>query len=322
MPPCPEAAWHEAMRQGDFARAWRISDRILAKRMTRGEPQPHLPRHLQSIWNGEPLAGKHVLVRCYHGLGDTVQFIRLARNLRSIAREVTVWVQPSLQLLMASASGIDRILPLNDGSPEIDYDIDIEIMELAHALRITCSDLPGPVPYLRPQPAHRNTSDPNRFTVGLVWSGGDWDPRRSMTLDELAPVLTSPNVYFVSLQRGPGRAQCIASNIVDVSSDDIDVLASRLREIDLLLSIDTFAAHLGGALGVPVWLMLHSESDWRWMNETDTSPWYPTMRLFRQRRAGEWTDVVADVAASLAQYASSEAREKIRNKAIDLTFDP
>lgn len=298
------------MRDGDFVRAWHISDGILAQRLARSEAQAHLPRHLQNIWNGQSLAGKHVLVRCYHGLGDTVQYIRFTRTLRTMARRVTVCAQPPLLPLIASAGGIDDIVPLHDRDPDVDYDVDIEIMELAHALRIDWGDLPGSMPYLNPSPERRLTTDPDRFSVGIVWSGGDWDTRRSIPFNELRPILQLPGIDFVSLQRGAARTQCISADILDASSEDVGAFASRLRELDLLVSVDTFAAHLGGALGVPVWLMLHSDPDWRWMSEGTNSPWYPTMRLFRQRRVGRWDDVIADVAASLSQYTSTQSTEK------------
>lgn len=313
--------WQQAMRAGAFARAWRISDRVLSERLANAECQQHLPRHLQAVWTGEPLAGKHVLVRCYHGLGDTVQYIRLAHRLRRRAREVTLWVQPPLLSLAATAAGVNRVLPLHDGVPGVAYDVDIEIMELAHALRITPADLPGPVPYFRSVPAVRIAPRLPSLTVGLVWSGGDWDTRRGVALRDLEPLLAVPDVRFVSLQRGPARAQCHGSDIVDASSDDVDVFAARLRRLDLLVSIDTFAAHLAGALGVPVWTMLHSACDWRWGDAGGTSVWYPTMRLFRQRRADDWTSVVVEMAHALARVARHRA-QRCRNKAIDVTFAP
>ncbi|MFL9825750.1 glycosyltransferase family 9 protein [Rhodoplanes sp. SY1] len=144
--------WTEAMRRGDFAAAWAISDRVLADRRARGETGWHRPRHEQLVWTGAPLAGRHVLVRCYHGLGDTLQFVRFAAPLRTIAAHVTLWVQPAVLPLVATAPGVDAVLPLHDGTPEVDYDLDIEIMELAHALRATPDTL-GPVPYLFPERA-------------------------------------------------------------------------------------------------------------------------------------------------------------------------
>lgn len=318
MRPEPDDPWQRAMRQGAFVRAWQISDRILRERLARAEPQHLLPRHLQAVWNGRSLSGKHVLVRCYHGLGDTIQFIRFAWRLRTVAREVSVWAQPDLLPLVATAAGVDRVLPLHDGAPDLAYDADIEIMELAHAFRITPADLPGPVPYLHPTSRTPRHADGPTLTVGLVWSGGDWDPRRSMHLSALRPLLTLPGIRVVSLQRGPAAAQCHRADIADASSDDVALLAARLCEFDLLISIDTFAAHLAGALGVPVWLMLHSACDWRWMKQGDRSPWYPTMRLFRQRRAGDWSTVVADIMQALTNRSAPAA--KIRNKAIGVTF--
>src|SRR5215204_5076865 len=137
-----------AMRHGDFARAWEISDAILRHRRAEGQTCSHWPRHLQFVWTGAPLAGKRVLIRCYHGLGDTIQFIRFAAPLRAIARDVAVWVQPSLLSLTATAPGVDRVLPLHDGSPDSPYDVDIEVMELPHALRADVHSIPREVPYL------------------------------------------------------------------------------------------------------------------------------------------------------------------------------
>src|SRR5947209_4128878 len=145
--PPTESEWMAAMRMHDFARAWSINRRDLARRVAASGPKHEGPRHLQHIWHGEPLEGARVLVRCYHGLGDTLQFVRFAKPLRRIAREVIVWVQPELLHLAAGARGVDRVLPLHDGKPDVEYDVDIEIMELAFALRAT-RELIEDVPYL------------------------------------------------------------------------------------------------------------------------------------------------------------------------------
>src|SRR5207253_7658644 len=115
--------WTAAMRAHDFPRAWEINDRDLAQRIAAGRPKHEGPRHLQHIWRGEPLAGARVLVRCYHGLGDTLQFIRFVKPLRRIAREVILWVQPELLRLVANAPGVNRALPLHEGAPEVEYDV-------------------------------------------------------------------------------------------------------------------------------------------------------------------------------------------------------
>src|SRR5436309_12725026 len=118
-----ESEWAAAMRANDFARAWAINDRDLAQRIAENAPRHEGPRHLQHIWRGEPLESARVLVRCYHGLGDTLQFIRFAKPLRCIAREVILWVQPELLRLVANAPGVDRALPLHNGTSDADYDV-------------------------------------------------------------------------------------------------------------------------------------------------------------------------------------------------------
>ncbi|MBV9531256.1 MAG: hypothetical protein JO283_09340, partial [Bradyrhizobium sp.] len=129
--------WIAAMRAGDFARAWQISDCDLAAVRRKDPPKHEGPRHRQRIWRGEPLRSRRVLVRCYHGLGDTIQFARFLSPLRQIASEVILWCQPELLSVMATVDGVDRILPLHDGTPDLDFDVDIEIMEIPHAIRAT-----------------------------------------------------------------------------------------------------------------------------------------------------------------------------------------
>jgi hypothetical protein len=125
------AYWKVSMQRGAFEAAWGISDAVLRARA--GVPCGHWPRHLQYIWDGTPLAGKRVLVRCYHGLGDTIQFIRYVPLIKEIAREVMVWAQPALLPLLRTLRGIDLLLPLHDGTPDVEYDVDVESMELPKA---------------------------------------------------------------------------------------------------------------------------------------------------------------------------------------------
>jgi hypothetical protein len=287
--------WQSAMRAGDFSRAWEISDRHLRERLTRNDPQASLPRHLQSVWDGSPFAGKHVLIRCYHGLGDTVQFIRFAQPLRAMAREVSVWCQPELMPLISTAKGVDSALPLGDQEPSLSYDVDVEIMELAHALRITPADLPGEIPYLHPVCKQTAFADRSTFNIGLVWAAGDWDCRRSMKPAMFQALARLSGVKLYSLQRDTRAADLAALPIEDISSPDIEILASRLLSLDLLVSVDTFVAHLAGALGVPVCLLLHADCDWRWQAHGDTTPWYPTVKLFRQNWLGDWQPVVENL---------------------------
>jgi hypothetical protein len=288
------------MRRGDFAAAWEISDAVLRARG--GERRDDLPRHLQPVWNGDPVDGKRVLVRCYHGLGDTIQFIRFAPLLRERAAEVTVWAQPALIPLLGTARGIDRLLPLHDGAPEVEYDVDVEVMELAHLLRVTPATLPAEVPYLRAEPAPLPRD--GRLAVGIVWKAGDWDDRRSVPIALLAPLAELPGVELHVLQRGEGLAERPAGFGTLAGSDDVHEAARVMRALDLVISVDSMPAHLAGALGVPVWTLLHARADWRWMEGRDDTPWYPTMRLLRQRDAGDWRPVIERAAEGVRAMAA------------------
>jgi len=142
--------WSHLIRHGAFEEAWQISDAVLQSRA--GKPCWHWPRHYQYIWDGTPLQGKRVLVRCYHGLGDTIQFIRYAPLIKRIAKKVIVWAQPSLIPLVETVEGIDQILPLHDGTPEVAFDVDVESMELPHIFRTTLATIPATIPYLHAAP--------------------------------------------------------------------------------------------------------------------------------------------------------------------------
>ena len=132
--------WTNAMLRGDFDAAWKISDRVLQRRLRHGGCAFDLPRHWQWLWDGRDLAGAHVLVHCYHGLGDTLQFVRLLPLLRARCAAITLWLQPELIELLPSIAGADRIVPLHDGAPGIERDADVELMELPHILRLTPAD--------------------------------------------------------------------------------------------------------------------------------------------------------------------------------------
>jgi hypothetical protein len=291
------------MRRGRFEAAWRVSDALMAARG--GTPQWHLPRHVQAVWKGEPVEGRRVLVRCYHGLGDTLHFIRFVPLLRRVAREVTVWVQPELIPLLRGTGGFGRLLPLHEGTPEAEYDVDVELMELPHLFRTTPETIPAEVPYLEVEPAPR--PDRARLAVGLVWRTGEWQPERSVPPELLRPLGDVGGVELHVLQRGAGLAERPAELGVLSGSDDVLRAARVMRSLDLVISVDSMPAHLAGALGVPVWLLLRARADWRWMEEREDSPWYPTMRLFRQRREGEWGEVVDRVGRELRRMARSAA---------------
>jgi hypothetical protein len=282
------------MRLGNFAAAWNLSDLLLNART--GAPDARLPRRCQSIWTGAPLDGRRVLVRCYHGLGDTIQFVRYVPMLRPRVRELIVWAQPALIPLLQGVSGIDRLIPLHDGDVDVEYDVDVEIMELPHVFRTAIDTIPRDVPYVRVSPAAiERTSGP---AVGLVWRAGDWAHNRSIPFDLLAPLLDAPVTWYL-LQGGSGLHECPPGVGIAAGTDDILEAAQVIRSLDLLITIDSMPAHLAGALAAPVWTLLPADADWRWMTGRDDSPWYPTMRLFRQEREGQWEAAIARVAAAL-----------------------
>jgi ADP-heptose:LPS heptosyltransferase len=250
-----------------------------------------LPRHQQWIWNGTPLRDRHVLVRCYHGLGDTIQFARFLPDLQSIARHTTVWAQPWLMPLLETMPSTPELRPLHDGTPEVDYDVDIEIMELGHALRVSLDSVP-PVALFDVPPAERPAGG---FSIGVVAAAGDWDARRSVPAELYARLADrTPAATMFSLQQGTPVA-----GLHDAQARDVLTLAGRLRALDLVITADTMMAHLAGSLGVATWTLVPADGDWRWMTHRSDSPWYPSMQLFRQPRAGDWQSVFDDLELQL-----------------------
>jgi hypothetical protein len=285
--------WLTLAKRGDFASAWQASDRILQRHIA--DPDFTRPRHFQSVWRGEPLTGKRVLIRCYHGLGDTIQFIRYAPLVRAIAREVVVWAQAPLLPVLRATDGIDRLLPLHDGMPDVEFDVDLEVMELPYIFRSTLETIPRQIPYLTVPSAVLPGRSPR---VGIVWRAGDWETQRSMPFELLRPLLDVDRLTWCSLQQGR-RSNEAHPGLVDVSTADLYQAAMRVAAMDLVITVDSMPAHLAGAMGTRVWTLLLNDADWRWMEDRDSSPWYPTMRLFRQPRGGGWPDVIEAVRAAL-----------------------
>jgi len=291
------------MRAADFATAWRITDRDL---LTLAYPPKHTgPRHLQRIWRGEPLADREVLVRCYHGLGDTIQFLRFMRPLGEFARSVTVWCQKELLPLVQRTAGVDRALALHDGTPEADFEVDIEIMEVPHALRVDREQVATRAPYLvLPQQKFVADLDREGFSVGLVWQVGEWDKRRAIP-SQLLRCLAVPGVTLHALQRGARKEELDRIGAHDISTPEIADLGHILNRLDLVICVDTMVAHLAGGLGCEAWVLLHADCDWRWPVSEGRSLWYPSLRLFHQRTAGDWCTVISEVREALEQRGKS-----------------
>ena len=286
------AAWRGYVRAGAFEDAWRISDRVLAER--RGVCCDHLPLHQRWLWDGQPIADKPALIRCYHGLGDTIQFIRYLPMVKKVSPRVEIVVQPELEALARTVAGIDwvwtdAIVP--QLSPDV---VEIEVMELPHVFRTTLQNLPNAVPYFYVTPA-RLPRAAETLDIGLVWNAGrGWDSRRNIPDGALTPLAHLSGIRIHILEQ---RNQAAIPKGLGTTAqrDSIFDLARFMRALDLVITVDSMPAHLAGALAVPVWVLLHADADWRWMQDRQDSPWYPTMRLFRQQRAGEWNPVIRQV---------------------------
>jgi hypothetical protein len=317
-PEPPDSPWMDAMRRGDFEGAWRETDRVeLARRAEeRAGRYVWQPHHL--LWNGEPFAARRVLVRCNHGLGDTLQFARFLPKVRAVARELTVLVQPTLVELMSQDESFGEVRNGWTKDPPPTHDVAVEIMELAYAFRCTAETLPKSVPYL---PAHalreRATGLPipkgrGELRVGLLWAASEWETRRSIPLRLLDALERIEGVRYFSLQQGRPADECGASPLdiqpLSQHTQAVADAAAAMLQLDLIVTVDCMAAHLAGALGRPVWMLLRHEADWRWMQHRADSPWYPTMRIFRQPREGAWEPVVEEVAAALRGRAELRPR--------------
>jgi hypothetical protein len=275
--------WMAAMRRGDDAAAWRIADQVLAARDPATRDDPSQPYHRRWVWDGRPLRGRHVLVRCYHGLGDTLQFVRFLPALRSRVASLTLEVQPALLPLL---HGPDRRTPFVLDAPSPPAECDIEIMELSHALRLPPAALPPP--YLHAAPAVIEAG-----AIGLCWQSGGWNAARSIPPALLTPLLAGRPAY--SLQPAP----CTLSvRNPGGCPPQIEATAALIAALGLVITVDTMVAHLAGALGRPVWLLLPHQADWRWGAGVHT-PWYPGMRLYRQPAPGDWNSVIARITADL-----------------------
>ena len=284
------AEWFAAMGEGDFPRAWAASDCVLAARPPAERDDAGQPYHLRWVWDGSALAGQGVLVRCYHGLGDTLQFCRFLPALRRRAARVTLEVQPALIPLMRLLGAADRIVAFDPAAPRPPDSCDIEIMELCHALRLA----PEPLPYLEiPKDGQDSGSG---LRVGLCWQAqAGWRPDRSMPRAAL-DVLPWRGVRWQSLQKGAaadGMAPC-PSAVLDT--------ARVIAGLDLVVTVDTMVAHLAGAIGVPVWLLLDASPDWRWLaGGREGSPWYRGIRKYRQTAPGDWGPPLREIAADLTR---------------------
>ena len=279
--------------------AWRLKTETFVKQ---------LPPTTAPIWQGEDIDGKSILLFPEQGMGDSIQFIRYVRLLSGRGANVHCCCLRPLFNLFQTIEGAAGVHEIGEDIPYVDYQI--SMMELPRLLRTDLHNIPLADGYLK-APA-TDFSRPDRLSVGIVWQGNpshERDTLRSIDLRELAPFFDIEGVSFFSLQMGGAEAKIselnLQEHIKDMSGQltDFAATAGIIAQLDLVISIDTSVAHVAGAIGQPVWMMLPTAADWRWGRAGDTTPWYNSMRLFRQQSRGDWSDVVMGIRSRLQSQA-------------------
>ncbi len=328
-PDYPEVRWNRSqvlLQLGRWSEGWREYEARFAKTQF---PLPRRP-FAAALWDGADLAGRSILLHAEQGLGDALQFVRFARPVAAAAGRTVVEVPAPLLTLVRRSLPEAVVVARAPDFPGVvglpGTDLHCPLMSLPDRLGVTLETL-GPQPaYLVADGARadawrsRLAALPGR-RVGLVWSGDPrphmvnahaLDRRRSLRLAQLAPLAAVPGISFVSLQKGTPAAQAAAPpaglSLLDLSQAlvDFDDTAAVVANLDLVIAVDTSVAHLVGALGRPVWLLSRFDGCWRWLQGRDDSPWYPSLRLFRQEHPGEWAPTVDRLTEALAAWVQAE----------------
>lgn len=301
----PEAQWNRALTlllKGDFANGWKAYESRWTDQ-ARLLPKP--------LWDGKDLEGKRILLRLEQGLGDIIQFIRYAPMVAERGGKVVVQCPQPLKRLLEGQCNIETVVSFAE--QVTDYDVHYPLLSLPALFGTTVETIPNDVPYLLADAtlaqtwADRMGGEPGGLKVGIAWAGNPeylHDRQRTISPAALKPLGEVENVRFHSLQKGPqllGGSSAVPIPMVDWADElkDFADTAALISNLDLVIACDTAVAHLAGAMGRNVWTLLPYSPDWRWMLGRSDSPWYPTMRLFRQPRPGDWGAVIEDVKVEL-----------------------
>ncbi len=296
------------LKAGDYENGWPAYE-------ARWQDTTQFPRRpfRQPEWDGRPLRGRRILIYSEQGLGDKLQFIRYAALVKQRGGYVIIVCQKDLCPLLATCPGVDEAIPAGEVVPR--FDVHASLMSLPAILGTTLTTVPAQVPYLFPDEGavsrwRKRLGGDAVFKIGVVWQGNknhDMDAHRSFALQKLAPLARVPGVKLYSLQKGAGSEQMAAVDFaVHDLGDDLDRggmfvdTTAIMKSLDLVVAPDSSLAHLAGALGVPIWLAVSVMSDFRWLLERHDTPWYPSMRLFRQEKLDAWTPVFERMATALA----------------------
>ena len=311
MPDYALAHWNLALSlllQGDFIQGWREYE---WRWRWNGFSSP-CRNFAQPLWNGEELNGKTILLYAEQGMGDAIQFARYIPRVARRGGRIVVECQPPLKRLLSRIPSVEAVV--TEGEPLPPFDVQCPLLSLPLAFRTDLNSIPASVPYLKPDRKQsakwksRLAAESPHRRIGLVWAGSSMhkkDRTRSVELSQLAPLAAIPGNSFFSLQMGEAAKQVppVEMALQDFTAElnDFADTAALLDNLDLVVTVDTAVAHLAGAMGKPVWVLVSYAPDWRWLLQREDSPWYPTMRLFRQTSIGDWANVIRRVADSLAE---------------------
>ena len=287
--------------QGDFQRGWQEYEwRLKSDDLC-------IANRAQTRWDGSSLSGKTILLYAEQGFGDTIQFIRYVHLLVEYDTEIIVECQPELLQLFKNIGAIKKTIVVGESSPK--FDVNASLLSLPRILGTDLNSIPVKSPYLYIKSgSHTDLEMCSEYKVGIVWAGNLKHPNdnnRSVELQQFSVLFDVEACQFFSLQVGKRRDDIIryhySNTIIDLGGDfsNFSDTAAAILELDLVISVDTAVAHLAGALGKPIWVLLPFMPDWRWLLEREDTPWYPTMRLFRQTDTRDWAGVLQKVRFAL-----------------------
>jgi FkbM family methyltransferase len=326
-----------ASGQGDYAFALLTVGRIVEGwkqyefRWASNTSVRRFPRLAGPMWNGQDLRGRTILLWVEQGIGDIIQFVRYAALVKALGARVILVGRQEFGRMLHRCPGIDAVVWHGEELPAFDFQC--PIMSLPRVFGTTVETIPARIPYLRASAEKVDEWRPrlppsSKRRVGIVWAGSPNHPNdrnRSIPLSSLRPLLSCDGVAFISLQKGPASAQlgntAAEFEICDIGNDlqDLEDTLAVVEQLDLIICVDTSVAHLAGAAGAPTWLLLPRQADFRWLEGRTDSPWYPSIRLFRQDTLGDWTGTVGRVADALGAWASGDAPPEPAPKATATT---
>jgi tetratricopeptide (TPR) repeat protein len=320
-PDSADALWNKALAllaKGEYREGWKLYESGFHHKGKRSKPFTAKP------WKGEIFTGKRLLICGEQGLGDHIQFVRFAQlcKERGSGKVALLCTAPLVRILKTNLY-IDEVVT---SATEADFDYQVAMMSLPHIFGTTLETIPAPIPYLSvtPDAAAKwapRFKDADGFKIGLVWAGGPReahailafvDGRRSMHLSRFAPLLDIKGARFYSLQLGKASAQIVElglqDKIADFTGDIADFMdtAAIIKNLDLVISVDTSVVHLAGALGTPVWVLSRYDACWRWLQNRESNPWYPSARIFGQTAPGNWDSVINKVHKTLLTQLASQ----------------